>query len=739
MTAYAEFLEKKTIRQSAVGIDVDPNRINSNLFDFQRDFVRWACRKGRCAIFADTGLGKASMQVEIARLIDKPALLLAPLSVAKQTIWEAKKILNYEDISYSNDGKRKAALTITNYEHAHKFNEDEFETIVIDESSILKGLDGKTRKLLTNKFRNVTYRFCCTATPAPNDIAEIANHAEFLGIMSREDMLSCFFVHRHGSNGSVGGWDLKGHAREPFYRWLASWSMAIKKPSDLGYSDDGFILPRLEIMPHFVETDWRPDGELFAIQLQGITQRSEVRRETLEERVSFASDLVNRAPDDQWIVWCGRNDESAEMTKRISGAVEVKGSDSVDHKIDSIERFVIGDIRVLVTKPAIFGFGMNLQNCHRMVFVGLSDSFEIYYQAIRRCYRFGQKHPVVVDIVLSEAESVIYHNVKRKEAEAKKMTEELIKNAAQYEREEISGMNESRFEYSEDTVEQPGVYKLMLGDSVERIKEIDDESVGVSVYSPPFMSLYAYSDTERDMGNSKSSEDFWKHYSFITNEILRVTLPGRHTLVHCQQIPATNVRDGYIGMRDFRGDLIRHYIEHGWIYHGEVCLDKCPQAQAIRTKAKGLMFVQKDKDSSWLRPGLADYILVFRKPGENPVPINCDVTNEEWIQWAHPVWYGINETEVLKPAEGRDEKDERHIAPLQLETIHRCLRLWSNQGELVFSPFMGIGSEGYVAMELNRRFIGIELKPSYFKAACNNIRSMYDNQERQLDLFEGVV
>ena len=737
MNVYTEFLKRKSLRKESHGVVVERSTVNKSLFPFQFALVIWACRKGRSAIFADTGLGKAAMSVEFARLIGKPALILAPLSVAKQTIWEAKKVLDYEDIRYSNDGNAKALITITNYEHTRKFNEDEYETVILDESSLLKGLDGKTRKLLTKKFRDTPYKLCCTATPAPNDIAEIANHAEFLGIMSREDMLSCFFVHRHGGNGTTGHWDLKGHAREPFYRWLSSWAMAMKRPSDLGYSDDGFILPPLTVTPHFVKTDYKPSGEMFPTRLAGITGRSEARKATLKERVSFAAELVNSISDEQWIVWCGRNDESDELRRRITGSVEVKGADSVDSKVSAIERFTAGDIRVIVTKPSIFGFGLNLQNCHRMVFVGLSDSFESYYQAIRRCYRFGQKNPVDVHIVLSEAESAIYDNVKRKEAEAIRMTEELIKNASEYEREEIAGIDEQRFEYRTDTVEHVGgAYKVMLGDSCERLKEIEDESIGLSVYSPPFMSLYAYSDTERDLGNSKTDEEFWEHYKqFIIEELLRVTMPGRHTCVHCQQIPATKVKDGFIGLKDFRGDLIRSYTEKGWIHHGEICIDRDPQAQAVRTKTKGLLFVTKDKDSSWLRPALADYILVFRKSGENREEIKCDLTNEEWIQWARPVWYDVKETEVLNTYEGKDQKDERHICPLQLGTIRRCLRLWSNKNDLVLSPFMGIGSEGYVSMELGRRFVGIELKPSYFRAAVKNIKNAYDHQEHQLDMF----
>lgn len=280
-------------------------------------------------------------------------------------------------------------------------------------------------------------------------------------------------------------------------------------------------------------------------------------------------------------------------------------------------------------------------------------------------------------------------------------------------------------------------YALYCGDSVEVMKGIPDDSIGLSVYSPPFISLYTYSPTERDVGNSRTEDEFFYHYGLIIDELLRTAMPGRNTCVHVAQVPAMLVRDGYIGLKDFRGKTIQAYEDRGWIYHGEVCIDKCPQAQAIRTHSKGLLFVQLKKDASWLRPALADYILVFRKPGDNPVPIKPDLTNDEWIEWARPVWYGIKESDTLNVAEGRDNDDERHICPLQIGTIERCIRLWSNPGETVLSPFAGIGSEIYTAVKLKRKGIGIELKESYFKAAVKNLKraTMHDGAQMSIDGF----
>ena len=731
---YREFLEAKRIRFTSCGRAITDAEINPKLFPFQRDLTRWAVRKGRCAIFADTGLGKTFMQVEWARLLGVRTLIIAPLSVARQTVREVTKIgvaVKYVRAQTEVD----SPISITNYEMIDHFDPLAFEAVILDESSILKSLDGKTRGKLIESFAATPYRLCCTATPAPNDIAEIANHAEFLGIMSRVDMLASFFV--HDSGGKIqAGWRLKGHAVEKFYQWMASWGMSVRMPSDLGYDDDGFILPELTIRPLFVDTHYAPDDQLFFTGLSGITDRVKVRRGTIEAKVASVASMVNGSPD-QWIVWCGLNEEADAVTEAIVGAVNVQGSDSLETKIANIEAFQDGTIRVLVTKPKVAGFGMNFQNCHRMAFVGLSDSWESYYQAIRRCYRFGQTEPVDVTIVLSDIESEIYENVREKEETANEMTSALIENVQQYEREEIASANEDEFQYSEDAATGEA-FRLMLGDSVERMREINSDTVGLSVFSPPFLSLYTYSPTERDLGNSRTPTEFFHHFQFIIDDLLRVTQPGRNCCVHVAQVPATKIHDGYIGLKDFRGDVIRAFVDRGWHYYGEVCIDKDPQAQAIRTKAKSLLFVTLNKDSSDLRPALADYIIVFKKPGDNAAPIKPveagEMDNEMWIEWARPIWYNIKETDTLNVRVARTEKDERHICPLQLGTIERCIKLWSNRGDLVLDPFAGIGSTGYEAIRNGRAFVGIELKPEYYAVAVDNLQTA-ERLAKPVDLF----
>ncbi len=713
---YETFRKTKQHYAAPVGVEIAPDAIHPAAKDHQRAIIAWAVRQGRAAIFADTGLGKTLMLLEWARLISqRAALIVAPLSVARQTVREGERWGIPVRYIRSAGDVDNPGLYVTNYELIEHFDPAAFDAVVLDESSILKALDGKTRQRLTDLFAETPYRLCCTATPAPNDIAEIGNHAEFLGIMRAVEMKGQFFVH------DDGGYRLRGHAHEPFYQWLASWAMSIRRPSDLGFDDTGYILPALTVTPLWTESDYVPDGQLFFTGLDGIQGRTKVRKGTLAARVAAAAALVN-ADSEAWIVWCGLNDESDALAKAIPDAVVVEGNMTPEEKAARLEAFQDGQYRVLITKPKIAGFGMNFQHAARQAFVGLSDSWEAYYQCIRRSWRFGQAREVRVWVVLSEHEEAIYANVMRKESEAQTMSESLINAVRDYERTAIAG-TEARTPYQEGLAEGDG-WKLYLGDSAERLAEIADSSVGLSVYSPPFASLYTYSASDRDLGNSRTAAEFFTHYGFIIREILRATMPGRLTAVHVQQIAAMLERDGYIGIKDFRGDVIRAYEAEGWIYHGEVCIDKDPQAQAIRTKAKGLLFVQLRKDASWSRPALADYILLFRKPGENPAPVLPDVTNDEWIEFARPIWYGIKESDTLQYTTARDPEDERHVCPLQLGTIERCIRLWSNRGDLVLSPFAGIGSEGHEAIRLGRRFVGIELKPSYHRIAAQNLRAI---------------
>lgn len=752
MNSYNDFLLSKKVYHKPTGIDISVDKINPILFPFQRDIVKWALYKGRCAVFADTGLGKTFIQVEWARLLGVRALIVAPLSVARQTVREANKL--GVNIYYTRSGDDlKDGINITNYEMVDKFDPMSFDAIVLDESSILKALSGKTRRLLTELFSDTKYRLCCTATPAPNDYTELGNHAEFLGICSEAEMRAMFFLNankehtfeiggkvyrKKGSNNGGQEWRLKRPAEQPFFHWLSSWAMSITKPSDLDYDDDGFILPELRISPEFIRTQYTSDKELFFTGLHGIEDRVNIRREILNTRLTRLNNIIPTI-DGQCIVWCGLDAESKAVSDLLDGAaIHVTGSDTPEYKAESFERFQDGEYKFLVTKPKIGGFGMNFQNANTMIFFGLNDSWETWYQCIRREWRYGQARPVSVYVLLSEQENEIYLNVMRKDAMARRLREELIASTRDFEKKEIERMDAVSIEDKRTTIYRGEKWTAMNGDSCIRLGELDNDSIDLSVYSPPFADLYTYTDSDRDLGNSRNWGEFFEHYSFIIREILRVTKPGRLTCVHTSDIPAMAQKDGYIGVKDFPGEVIRAYEKNGWQFVGRAFVQKNPQAQAIRTKSKALLFVQLRKDSSDSRPALVDQVLMFKKPGDNVVPVspvaNGEMDNETWIEWANGIWLGIQESDTLQYSTARGADDEKHICPLQLGTIERCIKLYSNPGETVLSPFMGIGSEGFVALKYGRRFVGCELKSSYFDIAVRNLQRA-EHQYGGLDLF----
>ena len=416
--SYAEFLAAKARRHQSAGVTVDPDHIHHSLHDWQRRIVMSALQRGRSAVFADTGLGKTRMQIEWSRLIAPSALIIAPLSVARQTVREAIKI--DADVRYVRrpEDVVPGSVSITNYELAHHFNAYAFDAVALDESSILKNFTGSTRNALIAQWRDTPYKSSWSATPAPNDVTELCNQAEFLGVMPRNEMLAAYFVH------DDEGWRLKGHAIDPMFAWMATWAIAARRPSDVGGDDSPYQLPPLNIEAVTVAVEVEQDGQLFATDLGGVGGRAAIRRSTLDARVGVAAQLLaNRG---QWIAWCGLNDEAEAITRLVDGAVNVHGTLTPDEKADAFERFQDGQIRVLVTKPSIAGMGMNFQNCHQMVFVGLSDSWESYYQSVRRCWRFGQQNQVDAYVVVSELEQQIVQNVRRKENEVAGWVDRLV-------------------------------------------------------------------------------------------------------------------------------------------------------------------------------------------------------------------------------------------------------------------------------------------------------------------------
>ena len=417
---YNDFISNKAFILESCGINVDPDELNPMLFDFQRDIVRWALAKGRAAIFADCGLGKTIMQLEWADQIRKrtggKVLILAPLAVSNQTKREGETFGINVNICTSQSDVTAEAVNITNYEKLDNFIGNEFTAIVLDESSILKAFAGKIRNQIINCFAKKPYKLACTATPAPNDFMELGNHSEFLGVMTRAEMLSMFFVH---DGGETSKWRLKGHAESLFWQWMSSWCVVVDNPQKLGYNADGYVLPELNIKQIIV------DGEEPVMESLTLTERREARRESLSERCKAAADIINNSTE-KWLVWCDLNAESDMLSDLIDGAVNVQGSDKPEYKTTSMLDFSKDKIKCLITKPKIAGYGMNWQNCHNMIFVGLSDSFEAYYQAVRRCWRFGQSDSVNVYIIISAKEGPVKANIERKQADNEKMKEQLI-------------------------------------------------------------------------------------------------------------------------------------------------------------------------------------------------------------------------------------------------------------------------------------------------------------------------
>jgi hypothetical protein len=732
--SYAEFLAAKQRSDKPTGFE--PSNIHEGLFPFQRDIVRWACRRGRAAIFADCGLGKTPMQLEWARQVCEhtggKVLILAPLAVAAQTCREAVKFSIDGVAHVRTQADCTSRISVANYEMLEHFDPAQFVGVVLDESSILKNFTGATRNAIIAAFAETPYRLACTATPAPNDFMELGNHAEFVGSMSRTEMLSMFFVH---DGGETQSWRLKGHALADFWGWVCSWALMLRKPSDVGHHDDGYDLPPLHYEEHIVAAAPIKAGTLFDVDPTSLIERRQARKESIDARVRRAADLAN-GDRQQWLVWCDLNDESERLTSAIDGAVEVTGSMDNDAKEKALLDFANGITRVLVTKPRIAGFGMNFQGCARMAFVGLSDSYEALYQAVRRCWRFGQTKAVEAHIITASTEGATLDNVKRKERDAEEMAKQMVANMRDITTRELKGTRRQTVSYAERTVRGES-WTMHLGDCVETVAKLDADSVGFSVFSPPFASLYTYSASDRDMGNCADDAQFVEHFSFLVRELLRVTKPGRLVSFHCMNLPTSKARDGVIGIRDFRGELIRVFESAGWIFHSEVCIWKDPVTAMQRTKALGLLHKQLKKDSCMSRQGIPDYLVTMRKDGVNPEPVehtNATFPVQEWQQYASPVWTDIDPSDTLQYQSAREHNDERHICPLQLEVIRRALRMWSRPGDLVLSPFAGIGSEGFESVKAGRRFVGVELKGSYFDQACANLRAA-EKAGRQRSLF----
>lgn len=420
---YNKFIKQKSFKHVSAGFDADVSQYP--LFDYQEPIVKWALKRGKAAIFADTGLGKTIMQLawadQVAIKTNSPVLILAPLAVSSQTIEEGAKYGVYIEKLNTDARVFGPGIYITNYEQLHKVDHTQFKGVALDESSILKGMDGRRRREITEFGANLPYRLSCTATPSPNDFMELGTQAEFLGLMSQVEMLAMFFVN---DMSDTGKWRLKGHGHKKFFEWLATWSVVIRKPSDLGFDDSKHELPPLIYHEHVIQTD--PQDALFVEPAMGLQDRNKARKESVDDRVKMAAEIANSI-EGPVLVWCNLNDESEKLADAIEHAMEVKGSDKPEYKEKTLLAFARNDVKCLVTKPKIAGFGMNWQNCNNVIFVGLSDSWEAYYQAVRRCWRFGQDKPVNVHVISADTEGAVVENIKRKDAQNITLGKSMVK------------------------------------------------------------------------------------------------------------------------------------------------------------------------------------------------------------------------------------------------------------------------------------------------------------------------
>jgi hypothetical protein len=445
---YNKFLETKNIIDERSGFDIPLKSLNPLLFDWQQVLVQWALKRGRAGLFEDCGLGKTPQQLEWAQQIyikeKEPILIFAPLAVSQQTKQEGIKFGYDVNICTSQDDI-KNGINITNYEKMHKFNPDKFVGIVLDESGILKNFAGKIRNEIIDRFGKIKYRLACTATPSPNDFIELGNHAEFLGIMSRSEMLATFFIN---DTKDTGTWRLKGHVKDNiFWKWLASWSVMITKPSDIGFEDKGFLLPEIEYHQHIIPTDAEPTNGQWIEKAKTLNDRRKVRKETIGIRCDQAAELIN-STDENWLIWCGLNAESEYLTKIINGAKEVAGRHTNEIKSQRMLDFSSGKLKRLVSKAKIAGHGMNFQIANNAAFVGLSDSWEQFYQAVRREWRFGQKEKVDVHIWIEEREGAVLDNIQRKEKQAQEMILGMVKYMKEITKEELKMSSRTMIEYN---------------------------------------------------------------------------------------------------------------------------------------------------------------------------------------------------------------------------------------------------------------------------------------------------
>lgn len=787
--------------------------LGAHLFDYQEWIVRRALERERFALFADTGLGKTAMQldwaVNVAEHTGGRVLLLAPLSVCRQTIAEAYRF--YGDAHIVDDLTDRAALDewlesgtglgVTNYEKFDRAGKgDRFggehwpvEGVVLDESSMLKAF-GVRKFAVMRAFSGIRYKLACSATPAPNQRTEFAQHAVFLDqVRSTTEYLTAYFMNRDGD------WQFKPHARDAWAANLASWAVFVRDPKRWGFADHLADLPEMtEQFPAVPLTDEQltaarqhesaEQGSLFGVTAGGVTSRTKLMQIAhgfeLEDgsvaatyathKPEWIADLINcEHAEDQVIVWVTFDREGDQLADLINGAVHLSGKTKPALRDELVEAFRVdadGAPRVLILKPSMFGFGVNLQTCSVQVFSTITDSFERYYQCIRRSYRFGQTRPVKVYVPLTELDRAIAMNVMDKQStfktDADEIEQAVVDRLRPRDTSEVKIVSTSPKPLLDSS--SGDRWTMIYGDSLAHMPTMDEQSVDLSVFSPPFAALYSYSQELEDMGNVRGDAEFRYQWRVFAERLLPVMKPGRIVAIHCKEIIRFANTSGYRHCYDFPSDLRQGMVDAGFHYHRRITIEKNPQLEATRNKETSLLHVTAIRDAANSFPQTGEYLMVFTAPGENATPIKherethtferhtewmnsiwpepAEPANgeiDQWRQWLYPegdvvAWHGIRETDVLNAAVAKERPEERHVCPLQLGLTERVVKLWSNPDELVFSPFGGIGSEGWAALGVDRQFYGCELKESYYRTAVRNLTERERALTMNVSLFEVI-
>lgn len=752
---YEALIDKKVKKAEKTGFKIKESELSDVLEDFQKYVVSKALEHGKFGLFGDTGTGKTLMQLEWAKKVNKhtggTVLIVAPLAVAGQTKNEAEKI----NIKVHDFGTG-LPIQITNYENLHNVSPEYFTGVVLDESSILKSFTGKTKKQIIEKFKNTPYKLACTATPSPNDLNELGNHSEFLDVLDAPDMRSRWFVRDEGMN----NYRLKNHAHDDFYSWISSWAVMFSNPADLGFNGDKFELPELQYHENKIITPKQDNGKLFNDKAVNATNFNQELRRTIHERIETAVGITKQYPDDYIIIWINQNAEADLAVQRLKAEnishAEVRGNEKPEQKEQKLLGFARKEFRVLVTKKKIAQFGLNYQHANRQVFAAMDFSFEGLYQAIRRSYRYGQKQNVHIHLISTDTMENVVEQIKAKQIEFERLQRGLRKQMQAKEYKLVK-------DYTKDET-KTDEYHIIKGDAVKEIDYFNDNSLDMAIFSPPFSALFTYTNNYRDMGNSSDHNEFFEQYQYLLDKLYNKMRPGRLVAVHTKDLAVYKNSSGYTGLYDFTGDNHKAMENAGFKYHSKITIWTDPVLEMQRTKTQRLLYKQLKKDSSLTGVGLPEYLTLFRKWDSENEHLEKPVQNKNedvfpldtWQKWASPVWsvepsdvqeleemlkhfktqawFDIRRTDVLNSKEGTDTKDEKHIAPLQLSVIRRAVQMWTNPGETVFSPFAGIGSEGYGAMQVGRKFAGIELKDSYYETAIKNLERLKE-KNRQKAMF----